>query len=173
MSRNLVGIESLNVNPLIPENNGVYTPDFTILKSKGRHKNTVTFTLSEDTVRNVIKSVNNFNNYHSSKEELYVTAIRNLLKKNNYLNLALKLSEGDISEDEFDKEIENNPKEYIIELNEIKDEDTLYHITELVKNIGKSFTIGEVSELFSIEDDSIINTYNKIAHHGINKSISI
>jgi hypothetical protein len=73
------------------------------------------------------------------------------------LQLLLNLSENTIDEEEFNKELEQNPENYIVDINYLSNPSDLMIITDIVKKIGKEFTVDEVSEIFSIESEDIIN----------------
>ena len=95
-----------------------------------------------------------FNNY-DAKEELYITAVGNLLKKVDYLHLTMQLDQNLIDEDEFDKELENEDK-YLIKMNDSFksiDFNLVLSITNKLKN--RNFSSDEISELFSIEVEKI------------------
>jgi len=95
-----------------------------------------------------------FNNYEA-KEDLYITALDNLLKKVDYLHLTMQLDQNLIDENEFDKELENEDK-YLIKINEnFKNIDLnlILSITNKLKN--RNFSSDEISELFSIEVEKI------------------
>lgn len=88
------------------------------------------------------------------KEHLYITGIINLIKKNNLLQESIQLAEGFITEEEFEQEIEANPERFIISLREPNSLEELIVLKDIVKKIGKDFTVDEVSEIFSISLDN-------------------
>jgi hypothetical protein len=89
------------------------------------------------------------------RNDFCIVAIRNLLKKNEFLELSLQLSEKLITETEFEKEIESNPEKYIITLNRLENPFQLHIISSILTKIGGTFKIDEVSELFSLDTRSI------------------
>lgn len=98
-----------------------------------------------------------FNN-HETKEELYITALDNLLKKVDYLHLTMQLDQSLIDEDEFDKELEENEDKYLIKINSNfnnLDLDLVISIVTKLKN--RDFSSDEISELFSIDVEKIEN----------------
>lgn len=102
-------------------------------------------------------------NDHDIKEELYVTALDNLLKKVDYLHLTMQLDQNLIDEDEFDKELDENEDKYLIKINSDfnnLDLDLVISIVSKLKN--RDFTSDEISELFSIDVEKIENF---IDHH--------
>ena len=103
-----------------------------------------------------IKSWLNGFSRSESKEELYITAIDNLLKKVDYLNLTIELDQELITEDEFDHELEKNEDNYLITVNQNfkpTDFDLVVSITNRLKN--RKFSSDEISELFSIDIEKV------------------
>jgi len=102
----------------------------------------------------------------NQKEEFFLTAIKNLIKKNNYLNLIIKQKEGTITQKEFDKEIKDNPKKYVIEQYNLKDPNNITFVIEIYRKLEKFFKetnnenigIDEIAELFSINIKQFIDT---------------
>lgn len=93
---------------------------------------------------------------HESKEELYLTALDNLLKKVDYLHLTLQLDQNLIDEEEFDKELEENEDKYLIKINHdfnSVDLQLIMSITSKLKN--RKFSSDEISEIFSVDIDKI------------------
>lgn len=93
---------------------------------------------------------------YEAKEGLYVTAIDNLLKKVEYLNLTMQLDQNLITEDEFDNELEKNEENYLIKINpKFKDIDIqlVQSITQRLKK--RNFSSDDISEIFSIPVESI------------------
>lgn len=121
-------------NPTIPDENGF-----------------VKFLIDDHQMNLLFKrfEINNLRN------DFCILAIKNLLKKNEFLQLSLQLSEKLITESEFESEIDENPDRYIIQMNELEDSINLNVISSILTKIGKSFNIDEVSELFSIDVRSI------------------
>ncbi len=136
-----------------------------LLKFKGNSdKDKITIVLNTD--KNKLESffyhVNAFSSYIDVKESYYLLAIRNILKKNNYLSLMLQLAQEQISEDEYVKEIEDNPSKYILDIKYLDDPNDLKIINELVKKIGLSFSIDQVAEIFSLDSDDLEKKVLKI-----------
>ena len=93
---------------------------------------------------------------HEAKEDLYVTALDNLLKKVDYLHLTMQLDQNLIEEDEFDKELEENEDKYLIKINNnfnSIDMQLIMSITNKLKN--RKFSSDEISEIFSVDIDKI------------------
>lgn len=87
------------------------------------------------------------------KENYYITAVRNLIKKTNFLELYQQLLEKQITEAEFNHEIENKSIKYVINVKELQDPQDLKIIIDIVKKVGfdlKDFSLNEIDELFSV-----------------------
>ena len=97
-------------------------------------------------------------NFREMKKEFYyITAITNLIKKTEFLQLLIQLEEKSITEEEYEKEIEDNPSKYIIDTDYLKSQDDLTLISEIVNKIGVSMRTDDVAEIFSLELNSLNN----------------
>lgn len=115
----------------------------------------VTFTFAKEEMDNLIGRMQFQNRVSYIGAELCITAIKNLVKKNDFLQLSLQLSEKLITEEQFDQEIETNPDQYIIKLSNQVEPKDLHIISNIIRKIGKKFTTDEVAELFSFDTRSI------------------
>ncbi|WP_396178550.1 hypothetical protein [Flavobacterium sp.] len=96
---------------------------------------------------------NHLSNFHKyiSKERLYITAISNLYKKVDYLQLTMQLDNELISEDEFDYELETFENRYLISSNDNFKSDEFELAVSIANNITqREFSTDELAELFSI-----------------------
>lgn len=91
-----------------------------------------------------------FYNLQAEKEEFYIIAIKNLIKKNKYLQLTLQFKDELVDKAEYVKEIENNEDTYVIKTNNAINEKQLKVLSEIVDNVGEVFVNSEISELFSV-----------------------
>jgi len=98
--------------------------------------------------------------FQNKKDDFCIKAIQNLIIKNNFLELSLELSEDQITEDDYTKEIENNPHKYIIDIEYVQDPNDIRVINEIVKKIGLEFSVDEVAEIFSLDS---LDLENKVA----------
>lgn len=69
----------------------------------------------------------------------------------NYLKLYTSLLEKYITEEEFDKAIDENPNKYFISIDNKVNQVEMEIVYELVKEIGTEYSIQDVSEIFSID----------------------
>ena len=93
------------------------------------------------------------------KENLYLKALQNLYRKLDFIELNQALDMEDISEEEFDKELEENESKYLIP--SPSGPPTLQQVIQvanIIKKLGREdkMSVDEVSELFSLEMDKAI-----------------
>lgn len=105
--------------------------------------------------------INKFHQFHfyDRKEKLYLTGIKNLLKKVNSLELFQRLSNDEMSEDEFEQEISSNKDLYSIEVNRNYiqlDVDLILGITNSLSDQLKNHTVNDISEMFSIPSEALL-----------------
>lgn len=96
-----------------------------------------------------------FVNYWERKEFYYLKALRNKIIHTNYLELALDLEEGNISEEEYDEIIDNNPEKYVVDIDYIRDRDDIPVLHDIVKRLRSDFSVEDVSELFAVDVDDL------------------
>ena len=106
-----------------------------------------------------IKEVQNFwisyQNY-SKSEHYLIIAIHNFLRKLNYSELNESLDNGEMTEDQFYSELDNNSNKYIVKLKDLAQPLDVLIISDIMKKIGfelRDFSLGEVSEMFSIKEE--------------------
>jgi hypothetical protein len=93
------------------------------------------------------------------REELLITAIKNLLKRINFLELYQQLQAQEIVEDEFERQLELQANRYVIEMNNDFDGNDAKIIYSIVARIGteiKDLSVSDVTELFSLNVNSDI-----------------
>ena len=104
-----------------------------------------------------IKNFYEFVSYYDKKENLYLTAVDNLIKKNDFLQLTIQLDQELISEEEFRDELERNEIKYLIKMNPEPENVDFKILTEILSKLNREFTSDDASELFSIPLDNINN----------------
>ena len=139
MGTNLTTYEAL---PVIPDNSLTIDPKQNFYEFK---------------VRKI--DVHNFINIVNVKEVLYSDAITNLMKKSKFLQLYIQLIEEQISEDEYDKELNENPANYFINMKEVKSNLEYAALFQVMQNLPKDITLDEVSEIFGIKTHSMIQQH--------------
>lgn len=92
------------------------------------------------------------------KENFYAKAIKNLIKKNDYLQLTMQFDQDLISEDEFYDELEQNEDSYLIKIDHSFNESDFKFINEIIHRLEKDFSSDEIAEIFSIPIE-VVNMY--------------
>ena len=100
------------------------------------------------------------------KDEFFLTAIRNLIRKNNYLELFIQQKEEEITKKQFDQELKVNPNKYIIQQFKLKNPTDITFLIEIYKSLEKFFkdigkeniSLDEISEIFSVDQQQLIET---------------
>ena len=90
------------------------------------------------------------------KEELYLRALRNLYRKLDFIELNQSLASEEITEEEFDRELETNEVNYLIPAPEGKPTmQQIIQISDIIRKLGreKKISVDEVSDMFSLEMD--------------------
>ena len=98
------------------------------------------------------------------KENLYLQALRNLYRKIDFIELSQALESEDISEEEFDKELEENEDRYLIPSpTVVPTVKQVIQVSEIMKKLGREkSSVDEVSEVFSLDMDKameVLQTY--------------
>ncbi len=75
----------------------------------------------------------------------------------NYLKLYIDLLDKEITEDEFDQEINSNPDKYFVNIDRKVNIVEMEALSGLVKEIGGDLSIQDVSEIYSADFSEIID----------------
>lgn len=144
-STDLVVISNISIN-------GTKEPTLKVLFGNPERNNTMHYGLEI------------LHHFHTSiqKENLLIEAIQNLIKKNEFLQLNYRLADKQISDEEFDEELNINTDTYLIDMKELDDQKKLFVISSILNRINRNFTTHEVSELFAIDLNSLNHTLNKL-----------
>lgn len=94
------------------------------------------------------------------KDFLYQDAINNLLKKSKFLQLYIQLIENQISEEEYEAELNNHPENYFISLKDLNSDLDYAALLLVLQNLPRQLSVDEVSEIFGINTHSIMNQLN-------------
>lgn len=89
--------------------------------------------------------------------KLLVKAVNNRTIERDYFRLYCDLLDGTLSEEEFDRTIEEHPNDYIIEENEEISTDTALLALNLAKHIKDVNSIEDLSSLFSFNQKQLIS----------------
>jgi hypothetical protein len=94
------------------------------------------------------------------KEELYLRALRNLYRRLDFIELNQSLESEEITEEEFDRELETNEANYLIPAPEGKPTmQQIIQISDIIRKLGreKKISVDEVSDMFSLEMDKAMS----------------
>lgn len=95
-----------------------------------------------------------------SRERMLVDAINNRTRERNYYQLYSRLLENEISDDDFDREIDEHPDEYVITTDKIPSEQEFHEAIILADHIKGIETTGDIETLFSFRSKEF-NEYCK------------
>jgi hypothetical protein len=109
------------------------------------------------TINTTESKLRRFVNYFQKKEEFYIKALNGLLIQNNFLDLALQLEEGYITEEAYNNEIDNNSEKYVVNTDILDNPNDIFIIKDIVKKLGVDLTIEEIAELFSLNEEDLEN----------------
>lgn len=97
----------------------------------------------------------NINSNLERKNELLIRAVNNRTRERNYFRKYSELLEGEISEEEFDKEIDEHEDDYVISTNEnasLNDIELALELCPLLKDVKD---VDTMADIFSFKDSSI------------------
>lgn len=89
------------------------------------------------------------------KNELLIRAVNNRTRERNYFRLYTQLLEKEITDEDFDKEIESNEDEYVVSNNEDADINDINIALSLCPYLKDVKDVDEMADLFSFNNDSI------------------
>jgi len=95
-------------------------------------------------------------NITKTKEILYLDAINNLIKKSKFLQLYIQLIDNQITDEEYEAELNNYPDDYFINLKEINS-DSYDALVLILHCLPKELSVDDVSEIFGFKAHSLIN----------------
>ncbi len=103
-------------------------------------------------------------NYLSEdKENLYLQALRNLYRKIDFIELSQSLESEEISEEEFEKELEAHEERYLVPSpTVVPNAQQVIQIADIVRKLGreKLSSVDEISEVFSLDMDKAMKVLN-------------
>ena len=92
---------------------------------------------------------------NDQKEFLYIKAVDNLFKKNDFLQLTIQLDQDLITDEEFQQELDINEDKYLIKMTDNINNWDLALVAQILPKLKREFTADEVSELFSIPLENV------------------
>ena len=102
------------------------------------------------------ESFTNLTLTEDNKTDLLIRAINNRTRERNYFKLLSSLLENEITEEEFDQEIDQNEDEYVVSTDQKVDLNSLKFILSNYKRIKDVNDMDDLSALFSL-DKKLLN----------------
>lgn len=100
--------------------------------------------------------------FFERKERIYLKAIGNLIKKNDFLKLYIEMLSDQISEEEYEDELEKNGDHYFIELKPISSHFEYFSLIDIMHKFPKkSCSVDDFNDIFGISSEG----YAKIINH--------
>ena len=87
---------------------------------------------------------------------MLIKAVNNRTRERNYFKKLVELFQNEITEDEFDREIEEHEDEYVVNTDEKPTREDIILACEVVKRIKDVKDVDDFSALFSFNQESII-----------------
>ena len=103
---------------------------------------------------------------YAELSELMTKAVNNRTRQRNYFRLYSQMLEGEISEDQFYKLIEENEDDFVVEEEEIPTKERLMHALRLSKGIKNVDSSEDLSNLFSFDSIETDKQLAEIEAHG-------
>lgn len=103
-------------------------------------------------VRNEVFFVDGIND---NIKELLVTAVNNRTRERNYFKKYVELLEGMISDDEFDKAIEDNEDDYVIPEDKEPTLEDVQCVLEMAPELKDVDSVEDLASLFSFKPNSM------------------
>lgn len=103
-------------------------------------------------VRNEFFFVDGLN---SNIKELLITAVNNRTRERNYFKKYIELLEGTISDEEFDKAIEDHEDEYIIPEDKEPTIEDIQCVLEVASDLKDVNSVEDLTSLFSFKPSSM------------------
>lgn len=85
-------------------------------------------------------------------EQMLIDAVNNRTRERNYYQLYSRLLENEITDDEFDKEIDEKPDDYVVPISKSPTEQEYLEAVRLSGKIKGVATQGDMESLFSFKD---------------------
>lgn len=95
-------------------------------------------------------------------KQLLIDAVNNRTRERNYFKLLYRLYAGEITDDEFDNEIDQHEDEYVIPTNREASHDIIAKALDLAKHIKDVKTTDDFISLFSFDEKSMDDSIKAI-----------
>lgn len=104
---------------------------------------------------------------NGTREKLLVEAVNNRTRERNYYRLYSQLLENQISDDDFDREIDEHPDEYVVSTDKCPTESEFYQAMLLSEHLKGTDTIGDIESLFSFKESVVLKHCKEITNGSI------
>ena len=106
---------------------------------------------------NIVTSVNRMS-------QLLIRAVNNRTRERNYFRLYSQLLEGEITEEDFDKEIDDNENEYVVANNETADKTDIEIALSVSPQLMDVKDVDDMADIFSFDIRSIRKSISSESH---------
>ncbi len=106
---------------------------------------------------NIVTSVNRMS-------QLLIRAVNNRTRERNYFRLYSQLLEGEITEEDFDKEIDDNENEYVVANNETADKTDIEIALSVSPQLMDVKDVDDMTDIFSFDSRSIRKSISSESH---------
>jgi len=126
----------------------------------GNSESTSTIDVDTNIIQHGLRAIE----YSKKSEYFLLKATKNLIRKWNFIELNESLEDDEITEEEFGEILEKDAEKYTITLRDIESSSDVLIIADIIDKIGytlRDFTTDEVSELFSVKENQLVNHVDK------------
>ncbi|WP_010572133.1 hypothetical protein [Leptospira kmetyi] len=116
--------------------------------------NIVKFEINESDYSNMLALLNNKLGDMAYLDSIKTLAIKNLIKKTNFLKLMSEVDRNIISDEEFENEIQENEEKYFIDLNKKISERDIHIIGKIIRDLAMDLDSDLVEEMFSLTPEN-------------------
>lgn len=139
-----------------PDNFFYHYQELGFVNLKSLEKRIVNVSVGWKGVRGNRLGYKSYHFFYNKTHSYCITAIKNLLKKENYRDLLEEYTNKEISFEDFQKEIKSFPNKYTIDLgapDSIEDYKIIAKVMEDVGSDIRDLSVSEVCEMFSVTQD--------------------
>lgn len=95
-------------------------------------------------------------------KQLLIDAVNNRTRERNYFKLLYRLYAGEITDEDFDKEIDEHEDDYVINTDKLVSKEIISKAVELAKHIKDVNTAEDFVSLFSINEQSLNDSIHQL-----------
>jgi hypothetical protein len=158
-----MGTKSIEIKDAFKDSKEDYIPLFYFTIGERISQKEITYELPWGELNRRLGFLKTSNEYWIQRDNCYHQFIKNILIKNNYLEMYQELITEQINQEEFNRELSENYKKYVIEFKEIDNEDYINcanGISYEFQNELQDLDLHEVAELLSINSNHLVSSKN-------------